>query len=86
MFWADGPSGPVGCRLGTISMLAKFSHHGARSLLDNTFRDGELEILQKWQQLPNIEVNGIYPIGKGLATGYFVGSCPADRDKKYDKN
>jgi len=61
-------------------MLAKFSHHGARWFLDDAFRDGELGILRKWQRLPGIEVNGIYPIGKGLATGYFVGSCPADWD------
>jgi len=69
----DGPAGPKGCRFGTVPMLAKLSRRSARWFLDDAFRDGELEILQRWQRLPNIEVVGIYPIGKGLATGYFVG-------------
>jgi len=69
----DGPAGPSGCRLGTVPMLAEFSRRGGRWYLDDAFRDGELEILRRWQRLPGIEVTGIHPIGKGLATGHFVG-------------
>ncbi|MGA8849118.1 MAG: glycosyltransferase [Dehalococcoidia bacterium] len=68
----DGPAGPKGCRFGTVPMLAKFSRRGASWFLDDAFRDGELEILRRWQRLPNIKVVGIYPIAKGLATGYFA--------------
>ncbi len=82
----DGPSGPAGCRLGTVPMLAKFSHRGARWFLHDAFRDGELEIVRKWQRFPGIEVNGIYPVGKGLATGYFVDSRAADWEKGYGEN
>lgn len=65
----DGPSGPEGCRVWTLPLLARFCRPGARWFLDDAFRDGELQVLRGWSRLPGIVVEGIYPIGKGLGTG-----------------
>ena len=65
----DGPAGPDSCRASTLPYLARFCRPGARWFLDDAFRDGELEILNEWNGLRGIVVDGIYPIGKGLAAG-----------------
>ena len=65
----DGPSGPEGCRVWTLPLLARFCRPGARWFLDDALRDGELRVLREWLRLPGIVVEGIYPIGKGLGTG-----------------
>lgn len=65
----DGPAGPEGCRASTLPSLARFCRPGARWFLDDAFRDGELRILDQWDRLHGIVVDGIYPIGKGLAVG-----------------
>jgi hypothetical protein len=68
----DAPSGPEGCRRETLPMLKHFCRAGARWLLDDAFRDGELDFLREWHDRQQCAVVGIWPIGKGLATG-FVG-------------
>ena len=65
----DGPAGPEGCRWATLPGLARFCRPGARWFLDDALRDGELVILRQWSRLPGIVVEGIHPVGKGLATG-----------------
>lgn len=65
----DGPAGPDGCRVWTLPLLAKLCRPGTRWFLDDAFRDGELNVLREWSRLPGVVVEGIYPIGKGLATG-----------------
>ena len=65
----DGPAGPNGCRTHTLLALAAYCRPSARWFLDDAFRDGELETLRLWSQNPGLSVEGIYPIGKGLATG-----------------
>jgi Methyltransferase domain len=65
----DGPAGPDGCRASTLTSLARFCRPGARWFLDDAFRDGELQILNQWDRMSGIVVEGIYPIGKGLAAG-----------------
>jgi hypothetical protein len=65
----DGPSGPPGCRYWTLPALLGHCGAGARWFLDDAFRDGELAILQQWSKVSGVVVDGIYPIGKGLATG-----------------
>jgi hypothetical protein len=65
----DGPAGPDGCRRSTLPQLAPLCRNGARWFLDDAFRAGELGVLREWQSTPGIRVDGIYPIGKGLATG-----------------
>jgi hypothetical protein len=65
----DGPAGPDGCRDTTLPDVSLLCRDGARWFLDDALRDGELEILRKWSRLRGVEMEGIYPIGKGLATG-----------------
>jgi len=65
----DGPAGPEGCRDSTLPDVMPLCRNGARWFLDDALRDGELGILREWSRLRGVEVEGIYPIGKGLATG-----------------
>jgi len=65
----DGPAGPAGCRCCTLPGLVKFCKKGTRWFMDDAFRDGELEVLVKWTKIQEIKIEGIYPIGKGLASG-----------------
>ncbi|GEM_PF-1626003 len=65
----DGPYGPPGCRAHTLTTLLPYLRNGARWLMDDAFRDGELSILRRWAACESLTVTGIYPIGKGLATG-----------------
>lgn len=65
----DGPSGPAGCRIWTIPILAQFCRSGAIWFLDDAFRNGELQVLRQWMHWPGVMVKGIYPMGKGLGVG-----------------
>ena len=65
----DGPAGPEGCRVSTLPDVMELCADGARWFLDDALRDGEMGILREWSRLRNVSVEGIYPIGKGLATG-----------------
>jgi hypothetical protein len=65
----DGPAGPDGCRASTLPSLAQFCRPGTRWFLDDAYRDGELQVLNQWAGLTGVVVDGIYPIGKGLAVG-----------------
>jgi hypothetical protein len=67
--FVDGPAGPDGCRTHTLPVLAQYSRPGAIWFLDDAFRDDELETLRVWSQTRGLTMEGIYPIGKGLATG-----------------
>jgi methyltransferase family protein len=74
----DGPSGPNGCRVWTLALLSKLCRPGARWFLDDAFRDGELSVLRDWSHWPGVVVEGIYPIGKGLATGVIKDPQPVN--------
>jgi predicted O-methyltransferase YrrM len=65
----DGPAGVTGCRLGTLPALRGHCAEDAKWVLDDAFRDGEMRILNQWSSLAGIEVEGIYPLGKGLGIG-----------------
>jgi hypothetical protein len=65
----DGPAGPEGCRISTLPDVMPLCADGARWFLDDALRDGEIGILREWSRLRDVTVEGIYPIGKGLATG-----------------
>jgi hypothetical protein len=65
----DGPSGPPGCRRDTLPAVLPYCKGGTQWLLDDAFRDGELEILRTWRRAPKIKIEGIFPVGKGLAVG-----------------
>ena len=56
----------------TLPQLAPLCAAGAKWFLDDSLRDGELRALQVWANLPGITVQGIYPLGKGLATGFVM--------------
>jgi hypothetical protein len=69
----DGPFGPPGCRQTTLPFLAQLARPGARWWLDDALRDGELTIvLRRWLNNSNWSVEGIWPLGKGLATGHIT--------------
>jgi hypothetical protein len=68
----DGPSGPPGCRHDTLPNLLPYCKTGTRWLLDDAFRDGELEILRTWYHTPRIKIEGIFAVGKGLAAGRVI--------------
>jgi hypothetical protein len=65
----DGPFGPDGCRVWTLTDIIDFCKLGTTWFLDDSFRDKELEILSKWAMNISIHVDGIIPIGKGLGVG-----------------
>lgn len=68
----DGPAGSPGCRFNTLPTLLRFCHVGTRWFIADAFRDAEMKVLHQWQNIQNIAVEGIYPIGKGLATGQVL--------------
>lgn len=68
----DGPFGPPGCRVNTIYTLSKFCKRNTKWFLDDSFRNGELWILRQWDSMPGVQVEGIYPLGKGLGVGEIV--------------
>ena len=65
----DGPSGKPGCRQTVLKQVARFCRPGAPWFLDDAFRDAEFDVLRTWMATPGIRVSGIYPVGKGFATG-----------------
>ena len=65
----DGPSGPRGCRRDTLPAVLPYCKGGTQWLMDDAFRDGELEFLRIWRDALNIKIDGIFPIGKGFAVG-----------------
>jgi hypothetical protein len=65
----DGPAGNRGCRWRTLIDLMRYSRPGARWFLHDALRLDELGVLALWQRYPGVTVDGIIPIGRGLATG-----------------
>jgi hypothetical protein len=74
----DGPSGPFGCRTNTLLAAQPFCRQGARWFLDDAYRGSELSCLARWKQTPGITVEGIIPLGHGIATG-TVSPVPAGK-------
>jgi len=68
----DGPHGPAGCRLDTLLRFGALCAPASHWYLDDAFRDGEMEALIRWNRTPGLRVDGIYPVGQGLATGRIV--------------
>ncbi len=69
----DGPAGPPGIRFATLPLARPFVRMGARFVLDDALRDGELEVARRWAALPWATVDGIRLIEKGLLTGSVRG-------------
>ena len=68
----DGPRGPAGCRVDTLLRFGALCSPASHWYLDDAFRDGEMEALKRWNRTPGLRVDGIYPVGQGLATGRIV--------------
>lgn len=67
----DGPFGPPGCRAKVIPTFLQWLKPGARWYLHDALRDAELAALQEWSQLPDVIVEGVVPVGKGLGAGWI---------------
>lgn len=65
----DGPVGKDGCRRFVMDDMMIYMKKDSDWYADDSFRDGELDFLNEWQGRKDISVSGIYPVGKGLATG-----------------
>lgn len=68
----DGPCGEEGSREYVLDDLLHCMNNGAAWFADDSFRDGELEFLKKWESRKDISVYGIHPVGKGLAEGRII--------------
>jgi hypothetical protein len=65
----DGPAGVPGVRFGTLPLARPHARDGARFVLDDALRDGELQVARLWAALPYVRVEGIRLIEKGLLVG-----------------
>lgn len=82
LVFIDGPAGPPGCRDSTLSAVVDYCRRGARWVLDDAFRDGEIGILRSWSRVSGISIEGIIPIGTGLAVGKVVRPSSRRRDRE----
>lgn len=73
----DGPSQAANAsRLAVAPLAAKLVQRPTPFVMDDAFRDAELEIGHRWQNDPQIHVSGIAAIGKGMLVGRLHGSEP----------
>lgn len=69
----DGPSLASGAsRLGVIDLVAPFLTSDATVLLDDALRDAELCVAREWDRRPDVQIDGIRLIGKGVLEGRLV--------------
>jgi len=64
--------GPAGDRFPTALSVAEFLSPKAMIVLDDAWRDAELEVARRWALLPWLRVEGILPVGKGLLVAETV--------------
>lgn len=69
----DGPAGPSGCRAGVLPTVLPAASPAARWYLDDALRSSELALLGRWAETPRVVVEGILPLGQGLAIGFVQG-------------
>lgn len=65
--------GPAGDRFPTLLSVSEHLSPGATVVLDDAWRDAELEVAQRWSSLPSLSVEGILPVGKGLLLAKVIG-------------
>jgi predicted O-methyltransferase YrrM len=71
----DGPSQAANAsRLAIAPLVARLIRRSTPFVMDDAFRDAELEIGHRWQNDAHIRVSGIAAIGKGLLVGQLDGS------------
>jgi predicted O-methyltransferase YrrM len=69
----DGPAAEPGARFATIPLVRSHLRDGAKVVLDDALRDGELETARRWAALPYVKVQGIRLIEKGVLIGKIEG-------------
>jgi predicted O-methyltransferase YrrM len=74
LLFIDGP--PDDCSR-VLPMLAGVARPGARWMLDDAFDPAFFAAVEGWAAWPGIAVDGIVPVGKGLATGRVVDPAAA---------
>jgi predicted O-methyltransferase YrrM len=62
----DGPAAERGARVATLPLVRRWLADGARIVLDDALRDGELEAAIRWQSSGWIRIEGIVLEDKGL--------------------
>jgi predicted O-methyltransferase YrrM len=72
----DGPSAEPGSRVATLLNHRSLLSHGAVAIMDDAMRDGELWAGTVWGQEPNIDIDGVLLVDKGLMIARSNG--PAD--------
>lgn len=66
----DGPSQASGAsRLAVLPATARLLTRTVNFVLDDAFRDAELDIAVRWRELKGITIHGILPLGNGLLMG-----------------
>jgi hypothetical protein len=76
----DGPASWLlrrrDCRYGTLLLARRFAAPRTLFVADDAFRRRELTILKRWNRLPDVEVLGVVPVGRGLGIGILSGRHP----------
>jgi hypothetical protein len=69
MVLVDGPAAENGARFGTLPLGRAYAANGARFMLDDALRDGELDTMRRWSRLPYVRVQGLRVVEKGILVG-----------------
>ena len=74
LVFVDGPANWLGkrgdCRFGTLPAARAWSNDGAVFAADDALRPRDLAIVRRWANLPFVDIEGIVPLGRGLAVGH----------------
>jgi len=65
----DGPSGGGNSRFGTLPLVLPYLASNATFYLDDALRTWELEVATLWGNIPQLDVLGVLPLGRGLLVG-----------------
>ena len=66
MVVVDGPAAESGARYATLPLVRSHLAPGARVVMDDALRDGELDVAMRWESSGWISIDGICLVGKGL--------------------
>lgn len=69
MLFVDGPAGPIGCRENTLKDSMPLLAPSGHWFLHDSYRTGELDIINRWSTLKGVTTLGILARGKGLGVG-----------------
>lgn len=73
LVFVDGPANWLGkrgdCRFGTLPAARAWANDGAVFAADDALRPRDLEIVRRWGNLSFVDIEGIIPLGRGLAVG-----------------